>query len=122
MKLKHSFRFGVCLFLCSISFSAIGQIPMPKNASPALGGGLGWLCNPSYEHVGFTCQKIELPDNARYFGLGNYWRCTRGYRKVENQCLRVPVPSNASLNVIGNDWVCVEGFKQVIFGCIPEKS
>ena len=107
----------MCTVACAISSLVYAQIPMPENASPALGGGLGWICNPGYKHVGFTCQKIELPENARFYGPGNNWRCIRGYRKVENQCLKILVPANATLNIVGDDWVCKEGFEPGAFGC-----
>lgn len=83
-------------------------------------GGIGFGCNPGYERVGNSCQAIELPNNARFYGMGNNWRCTRGYRKLADNCVRILLPRNAKLNIIGNDWVCREGFEASGFSCIEK--
>ena len=74
--------------------------------------------NPGYKHSDNSCVKIDLPANARFYGLGIDWICVRGFRRENQQCARVVVPANASIDIIGNDWICVEGFNKVDGTCI----
>ncbi len=95
------------------------QTTVPDNASPTLGlGGSGLTCDPGYEAKGLGCEKIHLPDNARFYGLGNYWRCIRGYRKVDDACKKILPPANATLNILGTDWECMQGYQRSGQACV----
>lgn len=106
-----------------LSHPLLAQSITPENSSSILLiGGSSVACNPGYQRIGNSCEKIDLPDNAVYFGLGNQWRCTRGYRKSDNKCLKILVPLNGKLNIVGNDWVCNEGFTASGFSCFPNQN
>ncbi len=121
--IKHVEKRKYTLILICLSFTAYGQTDIPENASSFMTRTkTGWVCNPGYKQVGFSCEKFDLPDNARLYGQGNTWRCDRGYKKENEQCLRVNVPANAVLDVIGNSWICSTGYKREGNLCVAVKT
>src|SRR5690349_2851022 len=69
-----------------------------------------------------TCDKVEVPANAKLNPFGDDWICNRGFvrtgYRTTAECRAVIVPENAKLNSIGDGWECTRNFVQRQGVCI----
>ena len=66
----------------------------------------------------WSCDKINLPENAVLTLAGNDWTCIANYKRVGDRCEKVTLPENAKFAVQGSEWYCNFGYEKQGDKCI----